>query len=301
MLESLRGGCFGARAMRISPTLTLARIVIVAVLAGTSLAIAAANTPPLPAPQQIDIPVSSGILHAYLYRPEGAGPFPVVIAAHGCGGLPGRSSPVQSHYRDWADQLMKAGHAVLLPDSYGSRDLGPQCRVKESAIRASHERAADIMASRQWLAQQSWVIKGRIGLLGWGDGASALLWAVRPQPASRKADIDFRAAIAFYPDCRSPSGLGWSARMPTLVLIGAADDIGSPAACRQMIDGARSRSALAQIVVYPGAYQGFDRQNVPLRAVAGFGDADLPDRGHVGSDLKARADAQKRVVKWLAR
>ena len=47
------------------------------------------------------------------------------------------------------------------------------------------------------------------------------------------------------------SGLGWSARVPTLLLIGAKDDVSSPPACRQMIDGARGRSALARIVVYP--------------------------------------------------
>ena len=28
-------------------------------------------------------------LHAQLYKPEGAGPFPMVIALHGCGGLGG--------------------------------------------------------------------------------------------------------------------------------------------------------------------------------------------------------------------
>ena len=41
--------------------------------------------------------------------------------------------------------------------------------------------------------------------------------------------------------------------MPTLLLIGAQDDVSSPQACRQMVEGARGRSALAQIVVYPGA------------------------------------------------
>ena len=73
----------------------------------------------------------AGILHAQLYKPDGDGPFPTVIALHGCGGLGGHSEPVLPRYRDWAEQLLKAGNAVLLPDSYGSRELGPQCRVKE--------------------------------------------------------------------------------------------------------------------------------------------------------------------------
>jgi dienelactone hydrolase len=261
----------------------------------------AADAAPLPAPHQVDIPLGSGILHAQLYKPEGNGPFPVVIALHGCGGLAGHSEPVQPRYREWAEQLLKEGKAVLLPDSYGSRELGPQCRAKEQKIRARRERVADIMASRQWLVQQSWAAHDRISLLGWANGASALLWAVRPQLSLRNVEPDFRSAIAFYPDCRISSGLGWSARVPTLLLIGAKDDVSSPAACRQMVDGARGRSALARIVVYPGAYHDFDRANFPPHAMAGTSDAALPERGHLGTDAEARADSQKRVEEWLAR
>ena len=260
-----------------------------------------ADAAPLAAPRQVDIPSGNAILHAQLYKPEGNGPFPVVIALHGCGGLGGRSEPVQTRYQDWAEQLLKGGKAVLLPDSYGSRELGPQCRAKEHKILARRERVADIMASRQWLVEQPWAAHDRISLLGWANGASALLWAVRPQLSSRRVEPDFRSAIAFYPDCRISSGLGWSARVPTLLLIGAKDDVSSPPACRQMVDGARGRSALARIVVYPGAYHDFDRANFPLHATAGSSDAALPEHGHLGTDPEARADSQKRVAEWLAR
>jgi dienelactone hydrolase len=266
----------------------------------TSFAVAfAAQAAPLP--RQVDIPSGNGVLHAQLYKPDGNGPFPVVIALHGCGGLAGRSEPVLARYRDWAEQLLKAGDAVLLPDSYGSRELGPQCRVKEHHVLARRERVVDIMASREWLVRQPWAAHDRISLLGWANGASALLWAVRPQLTSGDSEPDFRSAVAFYPDCRISSGLGWSARVPTLLLIGAKDDVSSPPACRQMIDGARGRSALARIVVYPGAYHDFDLANLPLHAMAGIADASVPERGHLGTDAEARADSQKRVAEWLAR
>jgi dienelactone hydrolase len=261
----------------------------------------AAHTAPLPVPHEVDIPLGTGLLHAQLYKPNGAGPFPTVIALHGCGGLGNHSEPVLPRYRDWAEQLLKAGSAVLLPDSYGSRELGPQCRVKERRVSARRERVADIMASRQWLEHQPWAVHDRISLLGWANGASALLWAVRPQLSSRNALPDFRSAVAFYPDCRVSSGLGWSARVPTLLLIGAKDDVSSPPACRQMVDGAHGRSALARIVIYPGAYHDFDRANFPLHAIGGTADASVPENGHVGTDAEARADSQKRVAEWLAR
>jgi dienelactone hydrolase len=261
----------------------------------------AAEAAPLPAPHQVDIPSGSALLHAQLYKPDGDGPFPTVIALHGCGGLGGRSEPVLPRYRDWAEQLLKSGHAVLLPDSYGSRELGPQCRAGDRRVHARRERVADIVASRQWLEQQPWAAHDRISLLGWANGASALLWAVRPQLSSRGSEPDFRSAVAFYPDCRISAGLGWSARVPTLLLIGGKDDISSPPACRQMIDGARGRSALTRIMVYPGAYHDFDRANFPLHAIAATSDAAVPEHGHLGTDPDARADSQKRVAEWLAR
>lgn len=261
----------------------------------------AADAATLPSPRQVEIPFGGGMLHAQLYKPDGAGPFPVVIALHGCGGLGGQSEPVQRRYRDWAEPLLKGGTALLLPDSYGSRELGPQCRVRERRVLARRERVADIMASRQWLQQQPWAARDRISLMGWAEGASALLWAVRPQSPTRKVAPDFRSAVAFYPNCRISSGLGWSARVPTLLLIGARDDISSPPACRQMVDGARGRSALARIVVYPGALHEFDRTNLPLQTIGGAADPALPERGHLGADPAARADLQKRVTEWLAR
>ena len=253
------------------------------------------------APREVEIPEGGMTLRAQLFKPDGDGPFPTVIALHSCGGLVGRSEQVLPRYRDWAEQLLKDGKAVLLPDSFASRGLGPQCRANERKVRARRERVEDIAAARQWLTQQKWVAQDRVSLIGWAHGASALLWAVRPQSISRGILPDFRSAVAFYPDCRISAGLGWSARVPTLLLIGGKDDVSSPPACRAMVDGARGRSALTRIVVYPGAYHDFDRINLPVHAVSGGADASLPEHGHVGSDPEARADSQKLVAEWLAR
>src|SRR5579871_2629070 len=273
---------------------------VVALLSYLVAAMPAAAAP-VATPHEVEIPDGGLTLHAQLYKPEGEGPFPTVIALHGCGGLAGRSEPVQPRYREWAEEFVKDGKAVLLPDSFGSRGLGPQCRVKEPKVRARRERVEDIVAARQWLTQQNWVAQDRISLVGWAHGASALLWAVRPQLTTRGTEPDFRSAVAFYPNCRISAGLGWSARVPTLLLIGGKDDVASPPACRQMIEGARGRSALTRIVVYPGAYHDFDRTNLPLHALGDTSDAALPEHGHLGSDANARADSQKLVAEWLAR
>src|ERR1700678_2824078 len=74
-----------------------------------SAVVYAADAAPLPSPRQVEIPLASGTLRAQLYKPDGDGPFPVVIALHGCGGLAGHSEPVLPRYRDWSEQLVKEG------------------------------------------------------------------------------------------------------------------------------------------------------------------------------------------------
>jgi len=255
----------------------------------------------LPAPLQVEIPSEGGVLRGELYRPEAGGPVDVVIAMHGCGGLGTATEPVLARYRDWAALLVEHGYAVLLPDSYGSRELGPQCRLRPPAIQARRERVADILAARHWLLEQPWVNRDRISLLGWANGASAVLWAVRPQLVSPLSPPDFRSAIVFYPDCRISAQLGWSARVPTLLLIGARDDVSSPAACRQVIEGAKGRSALARLQLYPTAAHDFDVPNLPLHALNESDEARPLTKGHIGTDIEARADAERRALAWLAR
>src|SRR6516162_11950203 len=88
-----------------------------AIILLASFAVAcAADAAPLPAPHQVEIPFDGGVLHASLFKPDGDGPFPVVIALHGCGGLSNQTEQVAPRYSDWTELLTKAGYAVLWPD-----------------------------------------------------------------------------------------------------------------------------------------------------------------------------------------
>jgi dienelactone hydrolase len=255
------------------------------------------------APELVEIPQGAVKLKSYFYRPAGDGPFPAVVALHGCGGLAGRSGPVARRYRDWGERLAAAGFAVLFPDSFGSRGLASQCSVRERSVRAARERVADALAARHWLQNQGWVVPSRVSLLGWQNGGGAALWTVRRRGRAGGADgPDFRSAVALYPGCRTLRQSEWSARVPTLLLVGAADDWGPASACEQMVASARGRSAQTQIVVYPGAYAEFDHPDKPVRQLNGLAfSADGSGRAHMGTNPAARADAIKRVPEWLAR
>src|SRR3982074_1965098 len=58
----------------------------------------AADAAPLPSPHQVDIPLSNGILHAQLYKPDGGGPFPIVIGRRGLAWFCPHSAPIHSRY-----------------------------------------------------------------------------------------------------------------------------------------------------------------------------------------------------------
>ena len=252
-------------------------------------------------PEQVEFRDGDITLKAFVYRPEGSGPFPAVIALHDCSGLTDTSGGVASKYRQWAQLLVRDSFVVLFPESYVSRGLGSQCAVRNRPIRPDHERVADANASRRWLGQQSYVRADRISLLGWSNGGSSVLWTVRPQRKTTDKP-DFRSAVALYPGCRRLDSTAWSARVPTLILIGAADDVTSPQDCEHMVAGAKGRSARITIMVYSGAFHDFDHPNRPPQVRTGYAvSADGSGRIHTGTNAAARADSLKRVPQWLAR
>jgi dienelactone hydrolase len=252
-------------------------------------------------PDPVEIRDGDLALKGLMFRPDGNGPFPAVVGMHNCAGLVNSSGTIATRYRDWAQQLVKAGFVVLFPDSYGSRGLGNQCANRNQSVRADHERVTDATVARHWLEQQPDVKPDRISLLGWSNGATGVLWTVRPH-SGHEDRSDFRSAVALYPACRRLETTAWSARVPTLILIGALDDWTSVQECERMVAGAKGRSARASIVVYPGAFHDFDHPSRPPQIRGGYAfSADGSGRIHSGTNATARADAQRRVTQWLGR
>jgi dienelactone hydrolase len=247
------------------------------------------------AQEAVDIPGDGVTLHGTLYKPEGDGPFPAIVALHDCSGITHRPAAEAQLYNEWASLLVGKGFIVLFPDSFGSRGLGSQCRETERKVHARSERVADANAARRWLQTQSFVKGDHISLLGWSNGGSAALWTVRPTTKPKDDGADFRSAAALYPSCKRLRETAWSARVPTLILTGGADDLTPASVCQQMVAGAHGRTARAEIVVYPGALHEFDRANTPVRPRGG-----LTGVAH-GANGSARNDALKRVAEWLAR
>jgi len=267
--------------------------------AGLAVALISANA----AAETVSFPGDGVTLKGDLFRPAGDGPFPAVVALHGCDGLHARDGDLSPRHADWAERLARQGFLVLLPDSFGSRGLGPQCRVREREVRPSRERVADALAAKAYLQTRRDVKAGAISLLGWSNGGSTVLYAVEPRRAPKDGKPDFAAAVSFYPGCRTPLENGrWRARLPLLILIGGADDWTPAEPCEALAKKAQHFGDRVSIKIYPGAYHAFDHPGAPVRVVKGLAyTGNGTGTAHTGTDPAARADALERVPAFLAR
>jgi dienelactone hydrolase len=242
-------------------------------------------------------------LQGFLYRPAGEGPFPAVVALHGCAGLYGRDASLSPRHVDWAERLTAMGFLVLFPDSFGSRGAASQCRTDDRVTRPSRERVADALAAKAYLQSREDVKADAVSLLGWSNGGSSVLHTVQKGREAHDGRPDFAKAIAFYPGCRAPAERGrWHARLPLMILIGAADDWTPARPCEALAGGAGSAGEPVSIVVYPGAYHDFDHPHLAFRSHSDLAyTADGKGKAHSGTDWAARQDALRRVPEFLTR
>src|SRR6266545_2637496 len=103
-----------------------------------------ATTAPNGAREEIPVTIS---------KPEGPGPFPVVVIMHDCSGLGPRSSGAPAR---WARELSARGYVTLIPDSFTTRghpagvctdaspsrgEVAPGRRVRDAYAALAHARA----------------------------------------------------------------------------------------------------------------------------------------------------------------
>lgn len=243
-------------------------------------------------------------IEARLYRPEGAGPFPAVVALHGCGGRDWRDGRPSSLYRAWTEHLVGLGFVVLLTDSFGPRGVDEVCTRRPQPVTPVLHRPRDAQGALSWLAAQPYVRADRVILMGWSHGGGTVLATLDagrraiPRPPS---GAQFRGAVAFYPGCRTALGRSdWRTPVPLLILVGEADDWTPAEPCRALLERVGPQGQPVELVIYSGAHHGFD---APRGTIRQRHDVGARPGGSVtlGPDPGARADAIERVTAFLKR
>jgi dienelactone hydrolase len=257
------------------------------------------------APESVSIPADGkdepATLDARLFKPQGQGPFPAIVAMHGCSGLwsSKKTTELSPRHADWGRRLAALGYVVIFPDSYGSRNLGPQCKNDDREVEPYRERVQDANAARRYLQTLPYVKPDAIALLGWSNGGSTVLYTVRPKDRPKPDSPDFRAAVAFYPGCSAMADKGnWATRMPLLIVMGEADDWTPAKPCKTL---AAANPDSVKLILYPGAYHDFDNEAQTLHELHGLAFTANDDGvAHAGLNPAARAAALKDVPAFLA-
>lgn len=239
------------------------------------------------AQQHVVIPEPGGVrLQAVLFLPQHA-TAPAVVALHGCGG------PMARRDDGWARMLASQGHAVLLPNSFTSRGLKPECKQSTHGADAYGPRRDDALAAAAWLQGQKFAPPGGVLLLGWSDGGTTVLASLANPPPGL-----IRGAVAMYPSCtRTVKNAAWHNAAPLLILIGTADDWTPPKPCQTLA----ARHKNIRIALYPGAYHDFDVPHDPVHLITGLPYTKYGNHvAHAGENEAARAGARAKVPAFFA-
>jgi carboxymethylenebutenolidase len=210
-----------------------------------------------PAPDGFDLP-------AYVARPEGDGPFPVVVVVSEIFG-------VHDYIKDVCRRLAKQGYAAIAPAFFvrveDPAPLSDMQRIMQIVGAATYEQVmGDVSATLGWASQQLWAKDGKVGITGFCWGGK-VVWQAAARFAVIGAGVAWYGRLAPAPDAtpvQVSSGQPWPVdladdlKAPVLGLYGGKDQ-GIPLASVERMREALARAGQtgSEIVVYPDAPHGF--------------------------------------------
>jgi dienelactone hydrolase len=264
--------------------------------------VASANRTAANAQQRISIPVATRdvragrVLHleAFLYRPTGTGPFPVVVLSHGsAGGDPKASLPAPS----LAAYFVERGMVVVVPMRRGrGRSDGASLESEERncdlaawqpGLDAAFE---DLTGAIDYARQLPGVDSTRVLLVGVSRGGflSVAYAAEGPRRTAVAGVINFVGAWVAQREDRCPRdfnelrfhAFGAETRLPMLWLYGERDPYNETAAINDYARSFRAAGGKARFVLFPN----------------------VPENGHALSSYPAvwrdSVDAYLRALAW---
>ena len=193
-------------------------------------------------------------IQAYLYKPDGSSPFPIVIYNHGS--RAGRER-VPMPYPYIGKMLTRAGYVVLVPErrGYGTSD-GPIWRsepnIQARLVLRLEEETDDVLAALDYLHTLPFADTTRIGIMGWSFGGIVTMFAVSRSTAFAVAVDQAGGALTWDGNAQVRSALIAAAdktTTPTLFLVAQNDR--TTASITTLADIFQQRGVPHRVVIYP--------------------------------------------------
>jgi carboxymethylenebutenolidase len=206
---------------------------------------------------EAQVPTHEGALPAYFARPDGAGPFPIILVIEEIFG-------VHEYIKDVCRRLAKRGYLAVAPELYAriadlSKMTDPQEIVTNVILKAPDATLLEDLDSTAAWALANHGDTGRLGVVGFCRGGRDTWLYAEHNPY-------LKAAVAFYGPVRGPVSaiqpktpldLARDLKCPLLGLYGGADDSIDIADVREAAARAATAGQTVHIDVFPGAPHGF--------------------------------------------
>lgn len=136
--------------------------------------------------ESVEIPSFDGRkVPAFLYRPEGPGPFPALIDVHG-----GPTAQSKIAFAPWRQYLVSKGYVVLVPNVRGSTGYG-KTYTRLDNLDLGGGPLKDVVWSKRWLTENAKVDANKVVVFGGSYGGYMALAAEAFYPEEFAANVDF--------------------------------------------------------------------------------------------------------------
>jgi dienelactone hydrolase len=196
-------------------------------------------------------------LETTIYKPEGDGPFPLVIINHGKAFGDPRFQG-RARYGIAARFFLQRGYAVLMPMRQGFSKstgsyIGGGCNIDSNGL----QQAQDVKAVLDWAVSQSWADKNNILVMGQSHGGwTTLAFGTLNYPGV-KGLVNFAGGLR-QESCagwegslaRASGGYGKDTQVPSIWFYGDNDSFFAPYTYKPMFERYTAAGAKAELVAF---------------------------------------------------
>lgn len=206
---------------------------------------------------EVEIPVSDGKLPGYAARPQGAGPFPIILVNEEIFG-------VHEYIKDTCRRLAKLGYFAIAPEIYARiADLSKMSDVQQ-IIRDVVSKAPDTQVTSDLDSAVAYAAAhggdgARLGVTGFCRGGRNT-WLYAAHNPRLKAAVAWYGPVGGTPTPIQPkTALDLAAELdcPLLGLYGGQDSSIPTAGVEEAAQKAKAAGKTVEIVIYPDAPHGF--------------------------------------------